>query len=86
MSGDPMWFFFVIPIILIALQLLVLSIILCYSNKLKAWWKAHTNATNYEDCYLLPTASEIRAKNKQNREEQTLHTKEKLLKQGEHHD
>ena len=82
MSGDPIWYYFVTPAILITLQLIVLAVILYYFSKIKAWWIVLTASKNYEDCYILPTASQIRARQRQNRQDQALNTKEKLLNQG----
>jgi hypothetical protein len=82
MSGDPIWYFFVAPVVLLISQLIMLTVILHLSNKLKEWWRLMQTDENYEDCYILSTASETRARRRQHRENQTLNTKEKLLNQG----
>ena len=82
MSGDPIWYYFVTPVILVTLQLVVLAVILYYVSKIKAWWVVLTANKNYEDCYILSTASQIRARQQHDRQDQALSTKEKLLNQG----
>ena len=81
MSGDPIWYFFVIPVVLLTLQLIVLAIVLSYSAKLKAWW-ALLMFKEESQRLTLPTANENRAKLVEHRRQQVINTKEKLLSQG----
>jgi len=81
MSGDPIWYFFVIPVVLLALQLIVLAIVLSCSAKLTAYWHALTFKEESQKL-TLPTANENRAKFVERRKQQVINTKEKLLSQG----
>ena len=81
MSGDPIWYFFVIPAVLLTLQLIVLAIVLSYSAKLKTYWQALTFKEESQRL-TLPTANENRAKLVEQRRQQVINTKEKLLSQG----
>ena len=82
MSGDPIWFFFVVPVILILLQLLVLAIVVFQTNKIKQWWTKLLANDNDEDVFTLPSAQETRAKQLQHSKDRESYTKEKLLYQA----
>ena len=81
MSSDPIWYFFVAPVVLLTLQLIVLAIGLSYLTKLKAYWQALTFKEESQRL-TLPTANENRAKLVEHRRQQVINTKEKLLSQG----
>lgn len=80
MSGDPIWYFFVIPVALLTLQLIVLAIVLAQMCSIKRWWIRLFTDDNYK--LTLPSAQETRARQLQHSKERELYTKEKLLSQA----
>jgi len=82
MSGDPIWFFFVIPLALLTLQLIVLAIVLAQMCSIKRWWIRLFADDNDNDRFTLPTAQETRARQLQHSKERESYTKEKLLSQA----